>query len=119
MLEIGLFDESPQPGSGAAPRTVLLEALDTHLPRRDDDLVLVRVWARRGDTVEGLQIEDRHDGRFSALARTTAFPATALAHLMTTGVAAHPGARAMATAVEWGLLESELLEVGVVATPGP
>jgi lysine 6-dehydrogenase len=117
MLEIGLFDESPQPGSGTAPRTVLLEALDTHLPRSDDDLVLVRVWARRGHTTEGLQVEDRHDGAFSALARTTAFPATALAHLMTTGVASDPGARAMATAVEWDLLEPELSQVGITATP--
>jgi lysine 6-dehydrogenase len=119
MLEIGLFDESPQPGSGTAPRTILLEALDTHLPRRDDDLVLVRVWARQGGTTEGLQIEDRHDGTFSALARTTAFPATALAHLMTTGVADAPGARAMATAVEWETLEGELHDVGVEATGWP
>ena len=119
MLEVGLFDETPQPGSGIAPRTVLLEALDTHLPRSDDDLVLVRVWARRGDTTLGLQIEDRHDGSFSALARTTAFPATALAHLMTTGVAAEPGARAMATAVEWDALEPELRQVDITAGVWP
>jgi lysine 6-dehydrogenase len=119
MLEIGLFDESPQPGSKVAPRTVLLEALDAHLPRSDDDLVLVRTWARRGDVMEGLQVEDRHDGTFSALARTTAFPATALAHLMTEGFAAEPGARAMATAVEWATLETELADVGITPTPWP
>ena len=119
MLEVGLFDESPQPGTGVAPRRVLLEALDTHLPRSDDDLVLVRVWARQGDTLHGLQIEDRHDGTFSALARTTAFPATALVHLMSTGVADLAGARPMATAVDWDVLEPELLQVGVVATTWP
>ena len=89
MLEVGLFDESPQPDSGIAPRTVLLEALRRHLPSGAADLVLVRVWAkavRNGTTrTVGYQVEDIHDGRFSALARTTAFPATALAHLVVTG----------------------------------
>ncbi len=99
MLEVGLFDETPQPGSGVAPRTMLLEALARHLPSGAPDLVLVRVWgtARRNGVVTsvGYQVEDRHDGRFSALARTTAFPATALAHLVVTGAIGTRGACTM------------------------
>ena len=121
MLEAGLFDESPQPGSGVAPRTVLLEALAQHLPSGAPDLVLVRVWAtarRDGATrTVGYQVEDRHDGRFSALARTTAFPATALAHLVVTGAVTTRGAYTMDGALETGEMIATLAETGVAITP--
>ena len=116
MLEIGLFDETPQPGTGIAPRDVLLEALTEHLPRGGDDLVLVRVWARRGDDTAGYQIVDRNDDRFSALARTTAFPGSALAHLILDGKAA-PGARSMDGAMAAEDLISELEPVGIQIEP--
>lgn len=123
MLEAGLFDESPQPGSGVAPRRVLLEALATHLPTGDDDLVLVRVWAsarRDGDRrTAGHQVEDRHDGRFSALARTTAFPATALAHLLVTGAVDTRGACTMDGAVPADAMITAIAETGIVCTPYP
>lgn len=123
MLEVGLFDESPQAGTGVAPRTVLLEALSRHLPAGAPDLVLMRVWAaatRNGAAVTaGYQVEDVHDGRFSALARTTAFPTTALAHLVTTGAVPTRGAVTMDGAIAAADLIRALDEVGIVFTPYP
>jgi lysine 6-dehydrogenase len=112
MLEIGLFDEDPQAGTGIAPRSVLLEALDEHLPSGGRDIVLVRVWGRSGSTTVGYQIVDRDDGRFSALARTTAFPTTALAHLILEGDI-DPGARTMDVAMHADALVAEVGEVGI------
>ncbi len=123
MLEVGLFDESPQAGTGVAPRSVLLEALTRHLPSGAPDLVLMRVWATaiRGGraTTVGYQVEDVHDGSFSALARTTAFPATALAHLVVTGAVTTRGAVTMDGAVEADELIAALDGVGIVFTPYP
>ncbi len=123
MLEVGLFDELPQPDSGIAPRTVLLEALRNHLPSGAPDLVLVRVWAtavRNGKTrTVGYQVEDIHDGRFSALARTTAFPATALAHLVVTGAATIRGACTMDGALTATEMIGALDGTGIACTPYP
>ena len=117
MREVGLFSEEPQPGSGVAPRTVLLEALRRHLPSGADDVVLVRVWAsaeRDGkQKTVGYQVDDRHDGTFSALARTTAFPATALAHLLLIGAVTTRGAVTMDGAVPADLLVEEMKPVGI------
>jgi lysine 6-dehydrogenase len=112
MLELGLFDEATQARTGVAPRDVLLEALSDHLPAGGDDLVLVRVWARRGEQTSGYEIVDRNDERFSALARTTAFPATALAHLVLEG-RTDPGARSMDGAMTAQDLIAELVPVGI------
>lgn len=123
MLEAGLFDESPQPGTGIAPRSVLLEALTRHLPSGAPDLALVRVWAtaHRAGRLEtrGYQVEDRHDGRFSALARTTAFPATALAHLVVTGAVATRGAHTMDGALDAALMIEALTDTGIVCSGYP
>jgi len=116
MLEVGLFDEATQTETGVAPRDVLLEALSDHLPAGGDDLVLVRVWARRGDQTIGYEIVDRNDDKFSALARTTAFPATALAHLILEE-RAEPGARSMDGAMTAQDLIAELEPVGVKVEP--
>jgi lysine 6-dehydrogenase len=126
LLELGLFDEEPYPVAGVtvAPRAVLVEALRRGLPRGDDDVVLVRTWAAaRRDGVPvtaGHQLVDRHDGRFSALARTTAFPATALAHLLATGadgVLGGTGARTMDAAVDPDALVEELRPLGIDVEP--
>jgi lysine 6-dehydrogenase len=121
MLEVGLFDEEPQPGTGVAPRAVLLEALATNLPSGHDDVVLVRVWAtavRDGERrTIGYQVEDRNDDAFSALARTTAFPTTALAHLILEGVVDRPGVRTMDEIAGVDLLLPELEEVGIAVEP--
>jgi saccharopine dehydrogenase-like NADP-dependent oxidoreductase len=123
MLEVGLFDENPQPGSGVAPRTMLLEALQQHLPSGAPDLVLVRVWAsaaRDGKRrITGYQVEDVHDGRFSALARTTAFPATALAHLIVSGDVATRGACTMDGALDATAMIGALAGTGIEFTRYP
>jgi saccharopine dehydrogenase-like NADP-dependent oxidoreductase len=96
---------------------VLIEALGRHLPRSTDDVVLVRVWAearRDGRRIAaGHQIVDRHDGRFSALARTTAFPAAALAHLLVEGELGLVGATTMDDAVAARSLLSLVEETGI------
>ena len=112
MLEIGLFDETPQAGSGVAPRTVLLKALAAHLPRGGTDVVLMRVWARSGDVTTGHEMVDHNDERLTALARTTAFPATALADLIMKG-SVEPGARTMGDAMTASDLVKGLDAVGI------
>jgi len=120
MLELGLFDERPLQvgGIGVAPRAVLMAALAEHLPRDEPDVVLVRTWAEAtgaGETrAAGYQIVDLHDGRFSALARTTAFPATALAHLLVTGRVTAIGAATMDVSVEAADLIPEMAPTGIV-----
>jgi len=116
MLELGLFDESThQAGPDrAAPRAVLLEALDRALPRGAPDLVLVRVWREHNGVTTTYQVEDKAHGAFSALARTTAFPATALAHLIATGRVERPGVLTMNEAVLGSELLPELESVGIV-----
>jgi hypothetical protein len=58
-------------------------------------------------------VDDRHDGTFSALARTTAFPATALAHLLLTGAVDTRGAVTMDGAVPADLMVAEMGPVGI------
>jgi lysine 6-dehydrogenase len=119
MLELGLFDERPMPVSGArvSPREVLLAALAEHLPRDEPDVVLVRTWARAvgndNTRTAGYQVVDLHDGRFSALARTTAFPATALAHLLVTGRVTTIGAATMDASVDAADLIPEMAPTGI------
>jgi lysine 6-dehydrogenase len=125
MLELGLFDEEPAPGArvAAAPRQVLADLLGRNLPSGGDDVVLLRAWAeaeRDGGIVRaGYQVEDRHDGRFSAMARTTAFPTTALAHLLATGALEAPGAATMDSAVAAPQLLPELEGTGITVTDWP
>jgi hypothetical protein len=64
-------------------------------------------------------VDDRHDGRFSALARTTAFPATALAHLVLTGEVRTRGAVTMDGAVPARLLVPEIAQVGIEVVDWP
>jgi saccharopine dehydrogenase-like NADP-dependent oxidoreductase len=64
-------------------------------------------------------VDDRHDGRFSALARTTAFPATALAHLVLTGEVRTRGVVTMDGAVPAGLLVPEIAQVGIEVVDWP
>ena len=112
MREMGLFDETGDP----SPRSVLLAALDRTLPRGNDDLVLVRVWVETDEATRTMEIEDVHDGRFSALARTTAFPATALIDLVTHGDIAKTGVRTMQRAVDGDALIKALQPVGITVT---
>ncbi len=112
MRDLGLFDETGDP----SPRSVLLAALDRTLPRGDDDLVLVRVWVETDEVTRTMQIEDVHDGRFSALARTTAFPATALIDLVARGEIAKTGVHTMQHAIDGATLIEALRPVGITVT---
>lgn len=112
IREMGLFDESGNP----SPRSVLLNALDRTLPQGDDDLVLVRVWIETDETTRTMEIEDVHDGRFSALARTTAFPATALVDLVMRGDVSKRGVHTMQRAIDGGALIKALQPVGITIT---
>ena len=115
LYEVGLFDETPHRVGrvDVAPRTVLLDALNRSLPRDEPDVVLVRVWREMDGKRTTLQIEDTAHGAYSALARTTAFPATALAHLIVSGQVLRPGVRAMHQAVTGDELYPELRQVGI------
>jgi lysine 6-dehydrogenase len=121
LLELGMFSQEPLGESALSRRAVLMGALAENLPRGEQDLVLVRTWAgaRRGGEQKwvGHQMLDRHDGRFSALARTTAFPATALAHLIVSGQVGQPGVRTMDGAVGSDLLLEQLAPLGILAGP--
>jgi lysine 6-dehydrogenase len=112
LLEMGLFNEEPT-DSGDSPRDVLLRALDASLPRGEPDLVLVRTWIGQGGKRRTLQIDDVERDGFTALARTTAFPATALAHLIMTGAVMRPGVLSMNEAVLGSELLSELETVNI------
>lgn len=115
LSELGMFDESPRRIGGVevAPRSILLDALNRTLPRGGPDIVLVRVWMDQGGTRTTLQLEDQTHGAFSALARTTAFPATALADLIATGRVMRPGVLSMSEAVRGSELLPELSGVGL------
>ncbi|MFV1971030.1 MAG: saccharopine dehydrogenase C-terminal domain-containing protein [Acidimicrobiia bacterium] len=115
MLEIGLFDESARTvgTTAVAPRDVLLDALDHTLPRGAPDVVLIRVWRDQGGSRLTNQIVDTERNGFSALARTTAFPATALADLIARGIVDRPGVATMNEAVVGKELLPELASVGI------
>ena len=116
LLEMGMFDE-PQRRIGTtavSPRDVLLDALDRTMPRGAPDVVLVRVWRDQDGERTTLQIADTERDGFSALARTTAFPATALADLIARGVVNRPGVLTMNEAVRASELLQELAGVHIV-----
>jgi lysine 6-dehydrogenase len=117
LLEIGMFDETLKDYAGqmVSPRSVLIESLNTNLPGGGPDLVLVRVWRTSGPARVGYQIEDTATGGISALARTTAFPATALADLISRGEVLRPGVSSMGDAVLASELMPELGAVGIEA----
>lgn len=121
MRELGLFDEDSRIVGDVevAPRSVLLDLLAENLPSGEPDVVLVRVTATAAGTTASLEIEDVHDGTFSSLARTTAFPATALCDLIVRGAVDFRGAGAMCAVAPPQLLMVELEQVGVTAVrPG-
>lgn len=112
MRAVGLFSEEGDP----SPRQVLIDALERTLPHGAPDLVLVRVSIDAGGQGRTLELEDLHDGERSALARTTAFPATALLDLIAGGAIDEPGVRAMVNAVDGRTMIDELAPAGIVIT---
>ncbi|MEE8486196.1 MAG: saccharopine dehydrogenase C-terminal domain-containing protein [Acidimicrobiia bacterium] len=112
LYEMGLFEEKSRSSSGP-PRPVLLEALERSLPRGEPDVVLIRVWREQAGDRSQVQIVDTARDGISALARTTAFPATALADLIARGVVNQPGVSTMNEAVRGSDLLPELVSVGI------
>lgn len=115
LFEMGMFDESPHRVRSVevAPRAVLLDALNRSLPRDGPDVVLVRIWRDQDGVRTTYEIEDTAHGAFSALARTTAFPATSLAHLISQGAVRRPGVHSMHEAVDRNLLMPILAQAGI------
>ena len=119
LYEMGMFDETPHHVGGVdvAPRAILLDTLSRALPRDGEDIVFIRVWRDQGGVRTTLEIVDKAHGAFSALARTTAFPATALADLIMRGTVSRPGVLTMNEAVTGAELLPELAPLGIrVAT---
>jgi lysine 6-dehydrogenase len=89
MAAIGLFDETPV--DGVVPRVFTEKLLERALSNDDTDVVLVRVSVdgeRRGrPTRLVLEVMDSHDPKtgHSAMARTTAYPAAAIAYMLGVG----------------------------------
>jgi lysine 6-dehydrogenase len=117
MRELGLFDTTERAFGDAtvAPRTVLLDLLTERLPSGTPDVTLVGVSVSAAGYQAEVGIEDVDDGRFSSLARTTAFPTTALCDLITRGEVGFRGAAAMHSVAPADLLVTELSQVGIQA----
>jgi lysine 6-dehydrogenase len=115
LRALGLFDDAPRTAEpeGVVPRRLMAALMVERLPRDAPDLVLLRVAARRGERWLQYQFEDVADHQFSALARTTAFPATALAHLVAVGAVAATGVHTMDEVTPTTRLLAELAPLGV------
>jgi len=89
MGALGLFSEEPV--RGVSPRVVTEQLLESALADDDTDVVLLRVSieGRKGGEAKRLVYEliDQHDPRtgHSAMARSTAYPATAIAYMLGIG----------------------------------
>lgn len=116
MREIGLFDtEGRDFSSGVvAPRQVLADLLTENLPSGEPDRTLVSVAVSAPGFSAEQRIEDTADGQFSSLARTTAFPTTALCDLIVRDVVDFRGSAAMHSVAPASDLTEELAEVGIL-----
>jgi lysine 6-dehydrogenase len=89
MIDLGMLGQEPIDAGGTrvVPRVVTERLLETHLPKDENDVVLVRV------TVEGdrervvYEIVDRRDPAtgHTAMARTTGYPTAVIAWMLGTG----------------------------------
>lgn len=115
--ELGLFDEE-RSERGLSPRDVLLEALSRNLPSGEPDLVLVRASLTANGSTRVMEFEDVEQDGFTSLARTTAFPATALAHLILNREVSVTGVKTMHQAVRATELLPELEPLNIRVTTG-
>lgn len=72
-------------GHAALVKRVGVKALLRESARRGKDFVVMAVWARRGRRTVGWSLVDRAKGRWSAMMRCTAFPASIVAQLAARG----------------------------------
>lgn len=80
MWELGFFETrpwsvpSPAGPVSIVPREVSATLIDAHLPREGPDVLFLRIDALSAEGRIGrIELVDRADGRFSAMARTTGF----------------------------------------------
>lgn len=120
MRELGLFDTKPQIyGDGTvSPRSVLVEQLTKALPSGGADVTYLDVRVEAASQTASMRLCDDDDGHFSSLARTTAFPTTALCDLVMRGEVAFRGAAAMHSVAQSAVLMAELEQVGIVGQLG-
>ena len=103
MLWLGLGDLRPVRAGAArlAPRELLLELLRQRLTDGDTDAVLMRVTGRKGGRTVRFQMVDEGepDRGITAMMRTTAFPAAAVAWMLGSGRIEKKGALPQETCV--------------------
>ncbi len=121
LRDLGLFDEAPLRVGGVdvAPRDVLEALLVERLSFGDDDAVLVRVTttgeksgSERTVVHTVVDLGDRARG-LTAMMRTTAFPASIVAHMVASGEVSVRGAVAQETVVPPARFIDELGRRGV------
>lgn len=115
LRELGFFSEEPR-ADGRVPRDLLIELLSENLPRGGRDITLIDISLAATGFTRKRRIEDHHDGRFSSLARTTAFPTTALCDLVARGAVDFRGVAAMHSVADSGALAAELEPLGLLAS---
>lgn len=114
--ELGFF--STEVRNGVVPRDLMIDLLNENLPSGEPDVTLVEVAVSSSDSSSKLRLVDRSDDRFSSLARTTAFPATALCHLIAAGTVDFRGAAAMYSVADPIALQAELAPLELFAEDG-
>jgi lysine 6-dehydrogenase len=115
---LGFFATDAVEGVGVSPRAMLLDRLARSLPHDEPDVVLIRIEVVAAGREDTISIVARPSGGFSALARTTALPATALCDLLVRGAVRFRGAAAMHRAVTSPVLMAELDELGLETVSG-
>lgn len=113
LRELGFFATVPRK-SGMVPREMLIDLLTENLPSGAPDVTLISVVASAPGYRRERRIEDRNDDRFSSLARMTAFPATVLCDMITSGANGFHGAAAMHSVADPDALETALESMGII-----
>lgn len=115
LRELGFFETVRRAGFDQPPRQLLIDLLTGNLPSGAPDVTLINVVASAPGYRSERRIEDRSDARFSSLARTTAFPTTALCDMVATGSMHFLGAAAMVSVADPDGLSRALEPLGIVA----
>lgn len=119
LMDLGMTSAAPVDVGGArvSPRAVLAERLMRSLPKPGPDAVLIRVTfegTRKGRPARlVMQCVDRQRGRFTAMMRTTAFPAAIVAGMLARREIEAAGALPQERCVPTGLFMRELARRGV------
>jgi len=114
LRELGFFETERRSGFDQPPRQMLIDLLTRNLPSGGPDITLINVVATAPGFRSERRIEDRSDARFSSLARTTAFPTTALCDMVATGSIDFSGAAAMVSVADPDGLSRALEPLGIV-----